>query len=454
MNLSKDRFKFAFILTVLAFFSLFPNLNLYEFRGEESLRVIVAYEMSHGGNLLQPTFLGDLYFNKPPLFNWFIIFSSYIIPWSELTARIVTIFFLFLTAVLIYTFTYKLTQNRLRSIFASLIYVTFIDILFWYGYLAEIDVTLAFFIFLMFYLMFFGYRENKPLFLIFSGIVAGVSFLLKGFPAYVFFGLSYISFVLFYKEWKKIFSPYIWIAGFIALFIPFLWILNTADPQRYVQTLFFESIVRAEGSKDIGKFLSHLVSYPLLNIKQLLPASLFVLTGFFLYRKEKIFIPSEIKLLLFTAFINYLPYLVSAGSRGRYVLPLFPVMAVVFSYILFSFNREKMLKIFLYTAGFFIFVRFLFGFIGFPIMMEKKASRKKAAYDIAKTINIKEKIAFDCSPEKSVAVYLDFMRGEPLKKSTYTKDWKYLLTCEKTDKGVLLKEYNLKGNILRLYKRK
>jgi 4-amino-4-deoxy-L-arabinose transferase-like glycosyltransferase len=448
----QDKFKVSFFLIILAFLSLFPNINLYEFRGEESLRTIVAYEMSYWGNFLQPTFLGDLYFNKPPLFNWFIIYASYVIPWSELTARSVSIFFLFLTAVLIYTFSYKLFQNRLISIFSSLMYVTFIDILFWYGYLAEIDVTLGFFIFLMFNLLFFGFIQKRKAFIILAGFVTGIAFLLKGFPAYVFFGLTYISFIVFFKEWKRLFSPDVWIAGLVALAVPLIWILNTADPQRYIQTLFFESIVRAEGSKDISKFISHLISYPLLNFKQLLPGSLFVFLGFLLYRKNKIFIPPEVKLLIISVLINYLPYILSVGSRGRYVIPLFPVLAVVFSYILFSFKKEKLIKGFLYVSLFLIIMRFTLGFIGFPVLMEKKASRKKAAYDIAKTIDIKKEIAFDCKPEKSVAVYLDFIRKKPVKRSVYTKNWKYLLTCE--DKPFkLIKSYDLRGNILRLYER-
>ena len=447
------KYRFALVLLFLAFLSLFPNINLYEFRGEESLRTIVAFEMSHGGSLLQPTFLGDLYFNKPPLFNWFIIASSYLIPWSELTARIVSILFLFLTALLLYRFSYRITKDKNISVFTSLIYVTFLDILFWYGYLAEIDVTLAFFVFLMFYFLFFGYRENKPLYILISGVITGVAFLLKGFPAYVFFGLSYLGLVIFYREWKKIFDLHIWIAGFISLVIPFIWILNTANPEKYIETLFFESIVRAEKSKEAGKLIYHLITYPLLNFKQLLPASLFLLVGFFLYRKERFSIPSEIKLLVFVTTLNYLPYLISAGSRGRYVIPLFPILAFVFSYIFFSFKKERFLRAFLYTALLFIFLRFLLGFIGFPILMEKKASRKRVAYDIMKTIDIKKEIAFDCAPEKSVAVYIDFKREKPLKKSKYVKNWDYLLTCDKQENKILIKSYDLHGNTLYLYKR-
>ena len=448
-----DISKVYIVLIILAFLSLFPNINFYEFRVEESLRTIVAFEMAHNGNIFQPTFLGELYFKKPPLFNWFIIFSSKIIPWSELTARIVSIFFLFLTVLLLYRFSFKLTQSREISIFSSLIYITFIDILFWYGYLAEIDVTLTFFVFLTFYFLIFGFKEKKDYYFLLAGITTGFAFLLKGFPAYVFFVLTYLGLVFYYKDFKKLLNLYVWIGGFFSLLIPAVWIINTVYPDKYVQILFFESIVRTEGSKNFLKFIEHIISYPVLNFKQLLPASAFVVFGLFFFKK-KINIPSDVKLLVFIAIINYLPYLISVGSRGRYVLPLFPILATVFSILIYSFGSKKILRIFVYISVVLITVRFLFGFVGFPILMEKKASRKKVAYDIAKTLNIKEKkIAFDCSPEKSVCLYLDFIKGVPIKKSKFTNNWDYLLTCKEKKDFKLIKMYDLHGNILRVYSR-
>ncbi|WP_457621074.1 ArnT family glycosyltransferase [Persephonella sp.] len=453
LSLLSDRF--VLFLIILGVLALFPNINVYEFRGEESLRVIVAYEMVSSGNYFQPTFLGDLYFNKPPLFNWFIAFSAVFIPWSELTARIVTIIFLSLTLFLIYRFSYKIFNDRLTALFSSLIYLTFTDILFWYGYLAEIDVTLAFFVFLMIYFQFFGFIENRKDYIILSGVVAGLSFLLKGFPALVFFGLTYIALIIFTRRYRDLLSPLIYVSTGIAVLIPVLWILNTADPERYVQKLFLESIIRTKGGSDLVKFLTHLVEYPLLNIKQMIPGVVFIFIVIFLHFRKKLSVdfPKNIKLLLFIVALNYLPYILAVESRGRYVIPLFPVLAVVFGYLLVRSHERKILKWFVYTAVFFITVRYLLGIVGFPILMEKKASRKKVAYDIVQTVDISRKIACDCSPEKSVCLYLNFEKGEPLKRSKYVKDWDYLIDCSGKDRGKLLKVYDLKGKKVYLYER-
>ncbi|SNZ07920.1 Dolichyl-phosphate-mannose-protein mannosyltransferase [Persephonella hydrogeniphila] len=444
-----------FLLIALGILSLFPNINLYEFRGEESLRTIVAFEMADSHNYLQPTFLGDLYFNKPPLFNWFIVLSSKLIPWSELTARIVSILFVFLTVFLIYRFSYKLFKNTELALLSGLLYLISVDILFWYGYLAEIDVTLAFFVFLMFYIQYKGYFERNNYFVLLSGITACITFLLKGFPAFLFFGVTYICFVLYRRDFRYLLNPFLWLSGILAITIPTVWIFSTSNPEMYIKRLFIESVIRAEGSSDITKLLVHFITYPLLNIKQLIPASVLVaVILFFAYRnRAKVQLPSEIKLFLFVAFVNYLPYLLAVHSRGRYVIPLFPIIMVVSGYIIHNIGREKWIRIAIYTAVVLIMARFILGFVGFPIFMEKKASRKRAAYDIAKKIDLNSNIACDCKSEKTVCLYIDFLKGKAVKTSRHTPNWDYLIDCSDKSKGKEILSYDLRGKILKVYKR-
>jgi len=444
------------ILILLGLMSLFPNINLYEFRGEESLRVIVAYEMRDSGNYLQPTFLGDLYFNKPPLFNWFIVASSYLIPWSELTGRIVSIVFLSLTLLLIYHFTKSILKNRATAAVSSLVYLIFVDILFWYGYLAEIDVTLAFFVFLMFVLLYHGYFGSKPYLIVLSGVVTGLSFLLKGFPAYVFWGLTVFTFILYKKRFKDFIHPVFWFSGIIALAVPLLWIISTANPELYLKRLLVESLVRAEGSSNISKFITHLFLYPLLNFKQLLPVSGVVLALVFYARRNGISLslPPALKILLITAFVNYLPYLLAVNSRGRYVIPLFPVLSVIFGYLIYSTGKDRWTKAVVYISIFLIFSRFMLGVFGFPILMEKKASRKRVAYKIADIIQLDKEIACDCKKEKSICLYLDFLKGSAIKTSRHTENWKYLIDCsDRQIEGTVIESFDLKGKIVKLYER-
>jgi len=458
MNIFKDRFKLYLFLTVVGYLALFINVNHYEFRNEESLRTIIAYEMDKEGSLIQPKFLGDDYYLKPPLFNWFIILSSKLIPWSEFTARFVTILFLGLTLVLIYIFSYKLLKDRTIAILSSLIYLTFLDIYFWYGFLAEIDVTLAFFILLMFYFEILGFLKKNNTYILLSGIVVGIAFLLKGFPSFVFYGLTFIGLVIYTRRWREFLNPIWYVSTSLAILIPLTWILKTKSPEIYVQKLFFESVVRAKGSTDISKFIKHLITYPLLNIKQTLPTSLFVIIGLFIAKRKnkKIKLPKEIKILLIVALINYLPYLLAADSRGRYIVPILTIVAIVFAYIINQIKIKAFQRAFITVITIFIVLRILLGAIGFEILMKYKESRKAIAKDIIYRIDLDRDIAFDCGSEKGIALYIDFQKGEAIKKSKYTPNWDYIILCDKRNiKGRPIKIYKLKsGKEIKLYERR
>ncbi len=174
---------------LLAFVSLLPNLHRYPFKNEESLRTQIAFEMWHSGNYLQPTFLGEPYFNKPPLFNWLIVLYSQIIPWSELTARAVSLSFLLLTTLLVGIFSHYLFRNLSLATLSSLVFLTFGNVLFFYGFLGEIDITFTFFVFLGICLLYIWWSAGSKVVGFLAGVVFGLAFLLKGLPAYSFMGI-------------------------------------------------------------------------------------------------------------------------------------------------------------------------------------------------------------------------------------------------------------------------
>ncbi len=455
MRIIKNKEKLFLTLIFIGYISLFINLNLYEFRNEESLRTIVSFEMKYFQNWFQPTVLGEYYYLKPPLFNWLIITSSFIFKWSEFTARFVSLLFLGLTMIGIYIFSYKLLKDKIISLLSTLIYLTFIDILFWYGYLAEIDITLTFFVFITLYFQLFGFLNKNQKYIYISGILVGITFLLKGFPAYLFYALTFVGLTIYTKRFKEFFNPAWWIATSIAITIPIIVFLKSENFYKYINSLLIESLVRAEGETDITKFFKHILTYPLLNFKQLLPTSLFFLIGLFMLRRNQIKskIPDTIKILIVIVFINYLPYLLAVESRGRYIIPLFPFIAIIFAFFINKIKSEKFLKSFYYTLIVIVVIRLILGIVGFPILMKYKESRRKIAYDIAKKIDISKNIAFDCTSEKSVALYLDFIRNKPVVKSKFLENWDYLISCNNLKNFKIVEIYKLKKNTIYLYKK-
>ena len=235
------------LLIVLALLSLMPNLSKYPFKGEESLRTIVAFEMWYSKSYFQPTFLGEPYFNKPPLFNWLIIAYSHTFPWSEITGRAVSLTFLFLTTLAVGLFSYNLFKKVNLSLLSSLIFLTFGNVLFFYGYLAEIDITFTFFVFggmISLYL----WQRGAFSWAILSGIIFGLSALLKGLPAYAFLTFSLFAFAIYNWNLKALLNKGTALIYLISLVIPLLWLLQTPEPLEYLKNLWRESLSRVIGN--------------------------------------------------------------------------------------------------------------------------------------------------------------------------------------------------------------
>jgi 4-amino-4-deoxy-L-arabinose transferase-like glycosyltransferase len=432
------------ILALVAFLSLFINLHRYPFRGEESLRTIVAFEMWHSKSYLQPTFLGEPYYNKPPLFNWLILLSSHLIPWSELTARAVSLASLLLLALFTYLFSYHLSKNHLQASMASFILITFGSLFFFYGYLAEVDTTFTLFLFVSTALLYLWWRSDLILYALLSGLFFGLSFMIKGFPAYAFLLMSLLALVAYSKSIRRLFGIKALLLYLSSLLIPALWLLSLPEPLLYLSNLWRESFSRVGG--DFSR-LRHMLTYPLINFKDLLPWSALFLFLLFKQRKSTE-CPAYIRPLLLLLAFNYIPYWVS-NSAGRYVIPLYPLLAIVFShYFTKALEDRAFKKLFLSLAFASIILRLLYGLFFFPYWEQKETSRKRIALDIFSLAG-KSPIACECPEEKSVCLYVGIFRGEPLKRLSLTPSAEYVINCSKPS-GSPLKTYPLKDKEIRL----
>ncbi len=432
-------------LSLLAFLSLFPNLSSFPLWMEESRRAIVSYEMWFFESFFQPTLLGEPYFNKPPLFNWFVMLSSKLLGWDTFSPRAVTLFFLALNYLAVVAFSFYLFKNLRLALFAGLVFLSFSDVLFWYGWLAEIDITLTFFVFLGFVLFFLLYKTGSPVWLYVASFLFALVFMLKGFPAFAFWALSLLSVFALNIELIRVgMLKHLFLAFALLLICSLWWIPLSEYPLQYLTTLWSESFSRVESSASISDLIKHAFTYPLLNFKQLLPVSflalIYLITSKF---RPSIKLSADIKFFGVLLFLNYLPYLLSASARGRYVLPLFPLVAVLLSYTIFPKlkNSRKFFKITVALVAFFIAGRFLYGFVGLPLVEERKGNPKRVAQDIVSLVK-GSKLSCDCARLRDVCFYAGVLKGEPLLKSKYV-DTPYVIDCRKREGLTTVKAYKL-----------
>jgi len=457
---------------LLGIIALLTGSYNYRFRGEEPTRIVMAFEMDYFHSFAQPTYLGEPYYRKPPLFNWLVVLSSKIWGWSPFTGRFITILSTISVLVLIYLFALRfIFLESLPAFLSSLIFLGFIDVIFWYGFLSEIDMTLTFLVFGVITSLFASFMEKKKLYVyiyfMVAGFLTGLSFLLKGLPAPVFFFITFLSLLsifylnkIIYKENLREKNTFLWkhyLGGFlVAVFVAFvpiiIWVLNLPEPERYIQVLWEESFGRVKASTNIFDFFMHIFYYPLLTVKQTLLISFFVLL--FLFKKGnlrfKIQPNNPLFIIMFIFMLNYIPYWISAGARGRYILPILPLLSIIFaSYVIKSRSFTRLI------IGVLIFtfvVRFAVGLFYFPYETEKKGIYRKIAMDMESVIRPEfyGKVASNCQVHKGLIFYVDVFMKKPVLSERKLPDWKYFIDCKNEKKYPPLKVYNYKNTQIKL----
>ena len=123
---SRNIFIFCVALLLLVLFGWQDILFL---RGEEPRRAVVTLEMMLGSDYIVPHINGWPYYNKPPLFNWFMLASYKIFGVSHWSVRFPSLLSLILTSVFFYYFLRKYVNQQV-ALLSALFYITAGDILF------------------------------------------------------------------------------------------------------------------------------------------------------------------------------------------------------------------------------------------------------------------------------------------------------------------------------------
>ena len=190
-KLPEERFHLLFgitclLLLVLAYLSHldFVPLNADH---DEARRALVAGEMIFSGDYLTPTLNGEIYLNKPPLYNWLIIayfelFGNY----SMFTFRLPVIVATIGMGITVYYFTKKYLSAPV-AFFTAFAFMTNGRIMIYDSIVGLIDTTFSWIVYVSFFLIYY-YGEKKKYYHLFllTYLIAAAGFLMKGFPAIVF----------------------------------------------------------------------------------------------------------------------------------------------------------------------------------------------------------------------------------------------------------------------------
>lgn len=310
-----------------------PALGFY-YVGEEAIHPKAALEMWYHGEWLRKILVG-INHQHNPLFNWLILAICHWIGWEWMlqAARAVTVAATVATGLVLAWLARRLFGEPRFAAFAALAYMGLADLALYRGWLAYVDPLFGFFVFSSLACSWVACREQRPGLLALAVAALTAAFLAKAFTAYVFYGAG-VCVLLFDREQRRFLlgpaSIAIHAAGAAALG---LWV-GAVPGLEGQATRMLKEIFDKLGFAGAADYFGKLAAYPLETALKLSPPALLAL--YYARRRPWREDPQSATLATAAAIaaLNFLPYWLAPQSHTRYLVPLYPLAALVFARVL------------------------------------------------------------------------------------------------------------------------
>lgn len=344
----------VFALSVVVFYSNIQGISIYIL--DEAKNATCAREMWERGDLIVPTFNGELRTDKPVLHYYFMMLGYTFFGANPFGARFFSALMGVLVVLITFGFTSKLL-NRKIAFYSALVLIASLQMAVQF-HLAVPDPYLIFFMTLAFFSFYYAYTRDKRYYYLFY-LSSGLAFLTKGPIGVVFPGLVVLIFLWLNQDlsWKSLLRirllPGIAIGALVIL--PWYTAVTIATDGEWLRGFLFEH--------NVGRFTNTMEGHggfigaaPLIVIMGLLPFSLFIFQAFYaawLQRKEE-------RLLLYALVVVGVIVIFFSFSRTilpTYLEPCLPLGAVVLGWFMQELeerSRQKQYRIKLSAWVFFI----------------------------------------------------------------------------------------------------
>ncbi len=350
-------------LLLLGALSFVPTLFFY-LVGEEGTYIITSMEMWHQQNWMQQLMYGADN-GRPPLVNWLTMPLSALIGWQHeiIAVRFVSVAATLGTVAWLYWLCRRLFDDKPFAQFTALTALALADWLLYRGWLSYTDPVFAFFTFGAMATLWVGTVERHRGWLLASVIMVSCGLLTKAFTAYVFYGT--LGFVLLWRRdtLRFLLSPRTLFVFALALVVPLAWFASI--PQSGNSAGMLSEITRKLAVQDPMTYLRYLAGFPLEVFVRLSPAML--LASYLLLRRrmtENDETP-HLRTAAWAAGLSFLPYWLSPESSIRYLLPIYPLIALVCARIIWRSGASARKLALRWFAGV-IALKFLFALVLFP----------------------------------------------------------------------------------------
>lgn len=327
----------------------------------------IPREMIISGNWIVPQFNGIDYFQKPVLGYWLTAVSELLFGYNNFAVRFPSALCTGLTALLIYFFARRFFGNKTIALLSALIFLSF-GMVFGIGSYAVLDSQTSFFLAGSFIAFYFAYQSALTLirlvFLVVCGFSAGLCFMVKGFLAFAVLAAAVAPFLIWEKQWKKLFTmPWIPLLSAITICIPWGIKIWYKAPDFWPYFIIVEHYNRFFNA---GSFGTDLHPEPFwffipIVIAGMLPWTIHLPSAILGLKNKPVLNDTLIRYSLSWLIFPFFFFSVSSGKLATYVLPCFPPLAVLIAYGLHKcliekekvevFNITNLLLIYILIAG-------------------------------------------------------------------------------------------------------
>lgn len=347
--------------------SFIPLLFL-QYVGEEAVYPIAAQEMLASSDFLHATVYGAS-MGRPGVFVWLIVAITKIIGVANvlIAARLIAAMSTLLLGLVLAWLVRRLFNDRLLAALAAAIFMSG-DVLLQRGWLAYVDPLYALMTFTAMACLWIAAEERRRSLLVLAALALMGAFLAKALTAYVFYGV--LALVLLWRHPNRWFllSPLSIAANVAALAFPLVWNgVITGDSLLWGMLDQVNFNARNDAGTSLGDFVGPFVVYPFRVLWYLAPTSVIVLYAL-LSRRTARDAPRRNSFLiaLIAVAINILPYWFAPRSAARYLLPIYPLLALTMAYIVVNSGRQ-ILDWTLKALAATIAIAYVAALIGFPV---------------------------------------------------------------------------------------
>jgi len=435
--------------------SFVPSLRFY-FVGEEAILPLTSLEMWFRGDWLHHTIYG-LPVGHNPLLNWLLIPLASLAGWEHglLLSRALMVASCLLTALILASLTRRLFGDPVFAAFTATIYLSLGDLFLWRGALAYVDPLYGLFVFGSIACLWLACEKRSTAWLFIAMAALTAAFLTKTLTAYVFYAAA--GFVmLFRREYRRfLLGPASIAVHGAGLGAAAYWLGVVVGGQGHSRWMLQEVLLKLmpEGA---GAYIRRLVAYPVDVLVRLSPPCALAL---YVIVRKRVTVPEAAIAHFWTAAaiagLNFLPYWLAPQGGIRYLIPIFPLFALVFARVIWRAG-EKALQLVVRWLIVMLVLKLVFVIVVYPYYQATYRGENylSTAKDVVSRSGDRRLYVNDLTATGlSVATHIDILRlpASPLEWPPASWDDALLLTeVPQAEKDHVVTKYRLGGDDLYL----